>query len=182
MTGCIDTTCNAADLQMTKPLHGDSVGGLFPITRNYLTNDCSLSGNVQQLTVQLWDHNSQWINVATVPSTSTGVTFDSKTLVNTGLYTITGLNASGVYNIYTGIYTGAYTTFATGYKIRILDGSGNVFLTGENLFTIDNKKPTITGITVSLNGVTGGYIGINGIAKITFTADEELTGNVVSFR
>ena len=168
---------------MTKPLSGNIVGGIFPITWSHLTNDCSLSGNIKQLTVQLRDHNSQWVNIATVPSTSTGVTFDSKTLASTGLYTITGVNTSGeIYNVYTGLYTGKYTNFATGYAIRILDGSGNIFYTGANIFTIDNKKPILTGITVTLNGVFNNYIGLNGIAKISFTSDEELTGNIVSFR
>jgi len=112
----------------------------------------------------------------------------------TGCYS-TGEYFTGEY--FTGQYlTGQYLTwgyitgqYLTGQYLTWGYITGE-YLTGQFLtwgyitwcVTIDTTKPSITGITVTLNGVLNSYIGLNGIAKISFTADEELTGNVITFR
>lgn len=123
ITWCTALVCDANDIVMLSPLSGNVLTGAFRITWDYTTEDCELSGNIKQLTVQLRTHNSQRIDVSTVDSTSSDIAFDSTTLV-----------------------TGQYTW----YKIRIIDGSGSVFYTWDtDIFAIDNETPTLTGLAVS---------------------------------
>ena len=78
-----------------------------------------MTGNVQLLTLQLYDHNKKWISLATISSLATGYSFNS--LLLSGYTNASGLVTSGVYTVsdasglvlFTGIATGAYTNFAT---------------------------------------------------------------------
>lgn len=77
-----------------------------------------------------------------------------------------------------GYFTGGYTTWeylTWGYLTWGI-------LTGCITIITDTQKPSITGITLSLKGVTSNYIGSGGTAKIVFSADEELSGNVITIR
>ena len=155
---------------MTTPF---SIGGSFAISWIAANNDCNPN---QIVTVQLRDHNSQWITLGTSTLDSTGFVFKSTGLAYTGLYTITGVHLSGStytytgqsgqqltgaytvdtpYTIYTGTYTGAYTGLWTGYEIRILNASGTNLLSGARPFTIDNTTPSLTGFSFTVAGANG---------------------------
>lgn len=75
-TGSNDV-CGSEDLQWIAPVTGNSVYGTIPFSWSYLNADCTKTGNVQLFTLQLWDHNQQWIPLTTVSSLATGTTFDS---------------------------------------------------------------------------------------------------------
>lgn len=170
-TGTVNTgvVCDAGDLVMTGALGGVYslttpvvIGGLFSINWAAANNHCNPD---QIVTVQLRDHNGQWITLGTGELDGTGLIFRSTGLAYTGLYSIFGTHASGAvysytgtsgqqltgaytvdtpYTIYTGSYTGAYTGLWTGYQLRILSASGVDLLSGARPFTIDNTTPSLT--------------------------------------
>lgn len=47
------------------------------VSWNYLTNDCVITGNIQSFTLQVYDHNGQWISLAMLSSLATGYSFDT---------------------------------------------------------------------------------------------------------
>lgn len=141
------------------------IGGLFSINWAAANNHCNPD---QIVTVQLRDHNGQWITLGTGELDGTGLVFRSTGLAYTGLYSIFGTHASGSiytytgqsgqqltgaytvdtpYTIYAAANTGSYTGLWTGYQVRIINASGVNLLSGARPFTIDNTLPSATGFT-----------------------------------
>ena len=183
--------CLAWDVSITQPTSGSIVGATFPIS---WTSEESCDQETE-ITIQLRDHNGQWIDIGTGTLGDTGVDFVSTGLVSTGFYTVTWVHLSGssytdgstwvytqdtIYNIYTGAYTGLYTDFATGYKIRIIDDMYVILGESDGTFTIDNKKANITWLTIVIdngtNVVTSWTIGLAWNIVFSLTADEQLSG------
>ena len=175
-----DSICDSNDIQRNSPLSSSFNKWLLSLTWSYLTTDCTITGNVQLLTLQLYDHNKKWITLATLSSLATGYNFDSLLLsgytnasgwVNSGIYSVS--NASGIV-LFTGITTGTYTNFATWYQVRLLDSRGDLLSLG-NIFTIDNKPPVLTNATLTSNDAVSGLVGLNDTVSLSFTASEELS-------
>ena len=176
--------CDSSDISRVEPVSGAFVKWTIPFSWSYANDDCTRTGHVQLLTLQLYDHNKQRIPLATVSSLATGYDFDSlllswyrntSWLVTSGIYTVA--NASGVV-LYTGIASWAYTNFATGYLVRLLDDGGDVLSTG-NIFTIDNARPTLTGVVLASSDAVSGVVGLDDQLTLTFTANESLSGLTV---
>lgn len=172
--------CGTGDITLTGTLAGIYslttpvvVGGLFPISWTNANNDCNPD---QIVTIQLRDHNGQWIVLGTGALDSTGIVFASTGLAQTGLYTIFANHASGStytytgtsgqqltgvytsdtpYVTYTGKYIGSYTGLWTGYELRIINASGVNLLSGAHTFTIDNIPPSVTGFSFIISGANG---------------------------
>ena len=176
--------CDSGDVSWIVPTSGAFVKWTIPFSRAYANDDCTRTGNVQLLTLQLYDHNRQRIPLATISSLATGYEFDSlllswytnaSGLVSSGIYTVT--NASGVV-LYTGVVSWAYTNVATGYLVRLLDSEGAILSTG-NIFAIDNTRPTLTGVTLTSSDAVSGVVGLDDQVTLTFTASESLSGLTV---
>lgn len=75
-------------------------------------------------------------------------------VIASGVYT-----QDTVYNLYTGAYIGAYTDFATGYQVRIVNSLQEELAVSDGTFTIDNQKPILTSLTGSFAPVVSGQIG-----------------------
>jgi hypothetical protein len=179
-----DSSCTTADIEWTVPLSGSSIKWRTSLSWSYLTPDCTSTGHVQLLTLQLYDHNKKWISLATVSSLATGYTFDTlflswysnaSGLVDSGIYTVT--NASGTV-LFTGVATWAYTNFATGYQLRLLDSNGAILSMG-NIFTIDNVAPALTAAALASTDAVSGIVGLNDQVTLSFTASEVLSGVTV---
>jgi hypothetical protein len=137
--------CGTGDIKLVAPLTGALLRWSIPLQVSYLTHDCTST----PLTIQLRDHNQQWVPIATLSSWVTSTTFNS--LLLSGITNASGLVTSGLYTVlgswsylYTWIATGAYSNFWSWYQLRVVNGQ-NV-LTTWWIFTIDNKVPTLTGI------------------------------------
>ncbi len=176
--------CDAEDIVRSLPTSGAFVKWTIPFSWSYTNDDCTRTGHVQLLTLQLYDHNSQRVSLATLSSLATGYDFDSlllswytnaSGLVTSGIYTV--VNASGV-ALYTGIASWAYTNFATGYQVRLLDSEGEVLSTG-TIFTVDNVLPTLTGVALASSDAVSGVVGLEDQVTLSFTSSEALSGLVV---
>lgn len=181
----VDTgICDTEDISRVMPTSGAFVKWTIPFSWSYTNDDCTRTGHVQLLTLQLYDHNRQRIPLATISSLATGYDFDSlllswytnaSGLVTSGIYTVA--DASGVV-LYTGIASWTYTNFATGYLVRLLDSEGEVLSTG-NIFTIDNVVPILTGVALTSDDEEDWIVGMDGQVTLTFTASESLSGLTV---
>ncbi|MDD3262863.1 MAG: hypothetical protein PHR61_03370, partial [Candidatus Absconditabacteria bacterium] len=129
--------------------------------------------------IQLYDHNEEWIILESVPGYVTEYNFDT-TLLGSGFYLQTGLNASGEIEILNpGLYSGVAINSWTGYYIRRIVQPDTI-LSQTNEFTIDNESPTISNISLSYSGALSGVVGIGKSLIIEFDASENLTGvNVI---
>lgn len=175
-----DLVCESADIQWNSPLSWSFDKWPLSLAWSYLTTDCTMTGNVQLFTLQLYDHNKKWISLATISSLATGYTFDSlllsgytnsSGLVTSGMYTVT--NASGIV-LFTGVTTWTYTNFATGYQVRLLDNNGAVLSLG-NIFAIDNKAPVLSSSILSSSDAVAWIVGLHDVVTLTFVANEELS-------
>ncbi|MFA7717364.1 MAG: hypothetical protein WC875_01510 [Candidatus Absconditabacterales bacterium] len=174
-----DDICGSGDIQWITTLSGSLVRGTIPLQLSYLTDDCVST----PLTIQLWDHNQQWVSIATMSSGATGTTFNSFLL--SGITNASGLVTSGFYHVtgsgsylYTGIATGLYNTFWSGYQMRIV-AEQQVLATG-GIFTVDNKIPTLTGIQLTSSGAVSGYVHVDDEVQLDFIASEDLVNVVVT--
>ena len=150
------------------------MSGIFTLAWTALGSDCANTS----LTLQLYDHNAQWITLATLAAGTTGYTFDSSLL--SGKWSSTGLVLSGLYTqwvgtsvVYTGIASGNYLAARSGYQWKIMKNSTPILTSP--VMTIDNQKPMLTGLTID-----SGYVKIGDAITIKFTASEELTGVQIS--
>ncbi len=138
--------CHTWDVLMSTVQSGQTFGGITSF-------QWTLSGwcIVDNLSFQLYDHNHQWIEIAQLSGSNIGFSFDSHFLQN-GWYATTGINASGqLYTGNPGLYSGVSSSFWTGYKIRIVNQSGEMIYRGPQ-FTIDNQTPTLTGLYFIYSG------------------------------
>ena len=180
------------ELEITNPTSGAIVSEEFNIV--WTSEDCDED---QEVTIQLRDHNDQWIDLGTGDLGDEIFNFDSNNLASTGLYTITGthlsgsqreeVNGSGVviatgtytqdtpYIVYTWDYTGQYTDYATGYIFRIVDTDETILAESDATFIIDNQKPILTSLTGSFAPLFTWYVGKAGIMTASFVANEQLT-------
>lgn len=171
--------CESDDIVWNAPLSWSVFRDVFSFDWAYSGADCL----ILWLHLQLLDHNDQWIDVATLASWATTVSFDSKQLYSfqqSGLYHIIWTNMSwDDYYLYTGTYTWEYSRLFTWYVARIVDAaSGVIYETWP--FTIDNELPTLTGVTVTANGSTTWYLWESGVVILSFTASELLDDVVVT--
>ncbi|MFA5747977.1 MAG: hypothetical protein WC872_02575 [Candidatus Absconditabacterales bacterium] len=183
---CPIVECDNGDITLSI-ISGSILKDIFTIGLTHGNTDC----DNELISIQLLDHNNQWISIANFTGSSDSINFDSRLLsgiYNTsgllfsGYYNITGTNASGqIYYIFTGTYTGAYTNYFTGYKLRISNQSGNIIYSGDNnIFTIDNQKPNLIGISLLTVNSNSGYIGLSGVVNLIFSSNEELTGLIIN--
>lgn len=182
-TSGTDGVCWSGDIQRVVPYSGSSLRSTFSFQRNYLDTDCT-SGDIQLLTIQLYDHNQQRVSLGTVSSAVTGYSFNSlllswvtnqSGLVLSGLYHVLWTGLSGqVIHVYTGVATGAYTNLWTGYRLRLLNAAQTVLITWTT-FTIDNIVPVLTGVTLSSSDSVSGYVGLNKQVQLSFAASEVLS-------
>lgn len=188
-----DNTCNIDDLRLHQPSSDSEYAGSMQVSREPTTQDCPGS---TLISVQLYDHNNQRIDLYTWTLDTTGISFDTLQLAYTWLYTITGLHLSGTtftwinesgqvytgiyesdqeYIIYTGAYIGNYSNYFTGYKIRIIDASGtNLLAHDENIFTIDNRPPSITILSTIVDGSDGETVTHSGNIVLTVSSNKVL--------
>ncbi|MCX6824269.1 MAG: hypothetical protein NT085_04020 [candidate division SR1 bacterium] len=165
--------CESGDVIWSAPISGSIVRNIFPISWIYSGSDC-LSG----LSLQLRDHNNQWINLSSLASGTTSYSFDSSSLYSfqqSGFYHIFGTGTTGQYYLYTGIATGTYLRLFTGYKLRLITADQTT-IQETPTFTIDNQIPTITGMSLTATGFSTGFVNVSGVIILNFIASEELTG------
>ena len=189
----LTTIQEECEVQIQSPISGAVVLGEFDVT--WSSDNCDED---QEITLQLRDHNSQWINIGTGILEDEELSFNSTWLATTGFYTITGrhkswttrseLNGSGIviatgiytqdtpYVQYTWAYTGSYTNYATGYKVRIISADQTVLAQSNGTFTIDNDKPRMSGLMSSFAPLFNWYVGKAAIMTASFIATEQLTG------
>jgi hypothetical protein len=177
------TITQECEIAIQTPTSGSLVSSVFTIT--WSIDEC----DDEYISIQLRDHNNQRIEIGTWSLEDEEFIFHSTWLASTGFYTITGVHLSGttysgivytedtIYNIYTGAYNGAYTDYATGYKVRLISTQTQETLVEQTgTFTIDNQKPTITSLTWSFAPVFSWSIGKVWVMTASFTASEQLTG------
>lgn len=163
--------CESGDIIWDTPLSWSVVRNIFPIIWGYSWSDC-LSG----ISLQLRDHNNQWISLGTFASWTTWYLFDSRRLYSfqqSGLYTILGNTGAWDFALYTGLYSGTYSRLFTWYTLRLLTIDQIPFYE-TSPFTIDNEAPTLSWITLLANWSATWYLTISGVVSLSFTASQEL--------
>ena len=166
--------CESGDIVWSMPLSWSVVRNIFSFVWSYSGTDCLISG----LSLQIFDHNNQWITLWTIVSWATSYSFDSQRLYNfehSGYYNVswTGLSGQQIY-LYTGIYTWVYSRLFTWYQVKLLHPNQTSLYTS-SVFTIDNEYPTVTWISL-LSGISSsGYLNGSGIVTLNFTANEVLS-------
>lgn len=135
---------------LTNPIPGTTVRGVVPIS--FTLSGCTISSGTNYL-VKI---NNILVGTASVAQDSTEYT--------------TSLNANTTF-----ITTG----YLTDNKIIITKADNSFIYTGD-AFVIDNQWPNITGITLVVNGANAGYVNVSGSVVLSFTADKNLTGNIVT--
>ncbi len=165
--------CESEDIIWTKPISWSVVRNIFDIQWNYSGGDC-----LSWLSLQLRDHNQQWIDLSILASWATSYAFDSRRLYSfqqSGLYHIVGTNMSGNnYYLYTWQYTWIYSYFASGYKFRLLTPTLTSFYE-TSPFTIDNQYPTLSWMTLASSWSTSWYVTLSGVVTLSFVASEVLS-------
>ncbi len=165
--------CESWDIVWNPSISWSVVRNIFPLTWSYSWTDC-LSG----LSLQLWDHNSQWINLGVVPVWVTSYTFDSRSLYSfqqSWLYHIIGTGTSGQYYLYTGMYTWIYSRLFSWYTLRFITAD-QTSVTESAPFTIDNEVPVISWITLFASWASSWYLTVASPLSVQFTASELLSG------
>jgi len=165
--------CESGDIVWGGPISWSLVRDGFPISWTYSWTDCRLSG----LSLQLWDHNGQWINLTTLASWAISYTFDSRRLYSfqqSGFYNIIGNTGAGNFYLYTGMYTWTYSRFFTWYKLRLL-APDQTSLYETPTFTIDNQTPTLSWIALTSSWSATGYLNMSWVVTLMFTVSEDLS-------
>ncbi len=164
--------CESWDIRWITPLSWSVLRDIFPINLVYSWTDCLVSG----LSLQLRDHNNQWISLGTLASWTTSFAFDSKKLYSfqqSWFYHIIWNTGAWNFSMYTWTYTGVYKRLWTWYIVRLLDGTW-ISLYETPTFTIDNESPLLTGIVLQSSWSSPWYLNISWVVILTFTASEEL--------
>ncbi len=165
--------CESGDVLWNIPISWSIVRNIFSLSWSYSWNDCLSSG----LFLQLRDHNNQWISLWSVSWTTT-YTFDSRRLYSfqqSGLYSLVGNTWAGNFYLYTGTYSGTYSHFYSWYMFRLLN-SNMTPIVETSLFTIDNKAPLLTWVSLFSVWSASWYLNKSGLVTLYFTASEELSG------
>ncbi len=166
--------CESWDVVWNAPVSWWFVRDIFSVSWTYSWTDCLVSW----LSLQLRDHNAQWIALGAFASWTTSFAFNSRSLysfASSGWYHVIGTWLSGQqYYLYTWTYTWTYSRLFTWYTLRLLDASQTSFFESP-LFTIDNEIPTITWITLISSWSTTWYLAVSGVVTLNFTASEELS-------
>lgn len=165
--------CESGDIVWGTPVSWSFVRDLFGISWSYSWTDCLISW----LSLQLRDHNNQWISLSSFASWTSSYVFDSKRLYsfqNSGFYNIIGNTGAGNFMLYTGQYSGSYSRLFSWYKLRLLTPAQTV-ISETSSFTIDNQSPTITWITLLSSWAATWYVAISWSVVLSFTASEELS-------
>lgn len=165
--------CESWDIVWDPMLSWSIVRNIFPLGWTYVWTDC-----LSWLSLQLRDHNNQWIDLGEVPPWVDTYLFDSRSLYSfqqSGLYHIIWTGTSGQYYLYTGNYTGNYSRFFSGYTVRLLTHH-QLPLSETSVFTIDNELPSVSWITMLANWRTGWYLKANDVLTLRFAANEVLSG------
>lgn len=174
-------TCTNSDLNLLSPLSWTTIWWEISIDREYCAEPD------KNITVQLFDHNAQWIDIATVSWTTTWIKFDSKLLstwytlsgINYGMYHIINQNPSWEnYYTFTGSYTWNYISYFSEYKLRFIQDWTTIYTTDYNL-TIDNQVPTVSLISFNVTPAYTWKVYLNSIAELIVESSEALSG--VSF-
>lgn len=169
--------CESGDVLWNTTISWSVVRNIFPLTWTYVWTDC-----LSWLSLQLRDHNNQWLDLGNVPSWATTYTFDSNRLYSfqqSGRYHIIGTGTSGQYYLYTGTYTGDYSRLFTWYKVRLIAPDQTLVAETSSL-TIDNELPSLTWITLLANWLASWYLTTSGVVTLTFTASKLLSGLQIS--
>lgn len=164
--------CESGDVVWSTPMSWSIVRNIFPITWSYSGTDC-ISG----LSLQLRDHNNQWINLSTLASWTTSYMFDSRRLYSfqlSGFYNIIGNTGGWNFMLYSWIYSGNYSRLFSWYKLRLIT-SNQTTVQETSPFIIDNQIPTLTWVTLISNWSNVWYLAISGVVTLSFTASEELS-------
>lgn len=165
--------CESGDIVWNTPLSWSVVRNIFPIRWSYSWVDC-----LSWLSLQLRDHNSQWITLKTLVAWSTWYDFDSASLYSfqqSWLYHIIWTGTSGQYYLYTGIATWTYSRLFSWYMVRLIT-SNQTGITQTAPFIISNDTPTITWITLLSSWSVTWYIPLSGSVVLSFIANQPLTG------
>ncbi len=165
--------CESWDIRRTTPVSWSLFRDIFSISRIYSWTDCLFSG----LSLQLRDHNNQWIALGTAASWATSFAFDSRRLYSfqlSGFYPIVWNTGAWNFYLYTWMYTGVYTRLWTWYTVRLLDDSWTP-LYETPTFTIDNQYPTLTGISLQSSWSTSWYLNSSWMVTLSFIANEYLS-------
>lgn len=172
-------SCGFEDIEMINPLSGMVLWWTFQIKWWLKNSDCS--GYV--LTIKMWDANSQYVLLWTWLAQQWVLEFDSTKLFS-WFYTQTWLDISGnVIVTYTWNYEWLPTTYFTWHRIVIYlweetDEDWLLPLYEWNDFVIDNEKPIITWVNISITwskNILTGLVWLNDVAVLSFTASEELS-------
>ena len=154
------------------------VRNIFDVQWNYSWLDCLISW----LSLQLRDHNNQWISLSTFASWTTSYIFDSRRLYSfqtNGFYHIIGNTGAGNFMLYSWIATWTYSRLFTWYKLRLLTPAA-LPLTESSSFTIDNQIPTLTWIALASSWSTTWYLSENKTITLSFTASELLDNATIT--
>jgi hypothetical protein len=127
----------------------------------------------EEVEIQLYDHNEQWISLTDVPWTTTNYLFDT-TLLGSWFYTHTWIDSQWNPTILTGIYSWTAMSFWTWYRLRWIVQWDNI-LHETAAFAIDNQLPTISAISLSSSGFSSGFVSAGYTIEIAFDASELLT-------
>ena len=174
-TGVLSWTgvCWSGDIVWNLPFSWSVVRNTFPITWTYSWSDCLSSA----LSLQLRDHNSQWITLTTLTPWASSYVFDSKPLYSfqqSGFYHIIWTGTSGQFYLYTGIATWSYSRLFSGYKLRLIT-SNQTSVYETSPFIINNQTSTLTGITLLSSWSATWYLTVSGVVVLNFTASQPLT-------
>ena len=163
--------CESGDVLWSKPLSWNSVRDGIIVQWAYSGSDC-----VSWLSLQLRDHNNQWIGLSTIASGITSYAFDTRRLYGfqySGLYHIIGNTGAGNFMLYSGQYSWSYSRFFSWYKLRLLAPDQSV-IHETWPFTIDNQYPTLSWLTLTSSWSATGYITANRSVVLSFVASELL--------
>lgn len=167
-----NSICESGDIVWHTPIPWSIARNIIPISWTYSWTDC-----LSWLSLQLRDHNSQRIPLATLASWATWYTFDSKSLASfqqSGFYHVIWTGTSGQYYLYTGIATGTYSRLSYSYKLRLLTPNQTAIYETQT-FTINNEIPTLTWMSLLSSWSSTGYLAISGVVVLNFTASQVLT-------
>ncbi len=162
-------SAQTCEIDITVPAGDDMIWSVLDVQRSAnITCDTD-----QEIIIQLREHNQQRVILGTGVLEEEQAILSTTGLVNTGLYTITGIYLSGTiresfdnngvlvesgiytedteYIAHTGLYIGQYTDFATWYQLRIIDNNQELLAESE-LFTIKNKAPIVLDVDIVFSG------------------------------
>lgn len=175
VNGIESDVCSLGDIELLSPLAGDVLKWEIEISWSYKKSVCEEI----PLIVKLRDANTQYVTVGEVNDWETSLNFDSS-LLYSWYYNITWLNLSGeVITVYTWEYTGLNTRYFSWHKIVIYSSDMEVLYEWEE-FTIDNEAPSLSGVKLSTDTISGNNIWLGKKVSVSFSANEELSWVVVN--